>query len=400
MANLRPILLWFFSISIFHVTSRSAELDTYIVHMDLSVMPNSFSDHHSWFSSVLDNSKTAADSSRLIYSYNNVMHGFSARLTLTELEVLKTSPGYVSSYKDLPVKADTTHSCQFLGLSSSSGAWPLTKYGDGIIIGLVDTGIWPESESYNDDGMASVPSRWKGICENGTQFSSSLCNRKLIGASQFELIFMDLCLDVKELKQVAYNKIVVCQDKNDSLSDQVYNVHQAKAAAGIFITNITDLEFFIQTSFPAVFMNFSNGQVIEDYVKNSASQSKASIEFRKTLLGTKPAPSVTSYSSRGPSPNCPFRTVTNVGDEISSYMAKVFMPSQELNVTVIPDRLVFTKKCEKLSYKLVIEGPSTIKEYAIYGSLSWVDSDEKYVVKSPILATSLSSEAILSSVTS
>lgn len=37
------------------------------------------------------------------------------------------------------------------------------------------TGVWPESESFRDEGMAPIPSKWKGICqfkEEGLQ-----CNR-------------------------------------------------------------------------------------------------------------------------------------------------------------------------------------------------------------------------------
>ncbi|KAK3222025.1 hypothetical protein Dsin_009050 [Dipteronia sinensis] len=157
-------------------TPSSAAAETYIIHMDISAMPKAFSGHHSWYMSML------SSSSKHIYTYTNSIHGFSAILTSSELESLKNSPGYVSSTRDHPLKVHTTHTPQFLGLSSSSGAWPASNYGEGVIIGLVDTGIWPESESFNDQGMTKVPSRWKGKCMCGNQFNSSSCNNKLIGA--------------------------------------------------------------------------------------------------------------------------------------------------------------------------------------------------------------------------
>nr|GLL40928.1 subtilisin-like protease SBT1.9 [Ipomoea trifida] len=33
--------------------------------------------------------------------------------------------------------------------------------------------------------MPAIPKRWKGVCKEGTEFNSSLCNRKLIGANYF-----------------------------------------------------------------------------------------------------------------------------------------------------------------------------------------------------------------------
>ncbi|KAL0438751.1 UNVERIFIED_CONTAM: Subtilisin-like protease SBT3 [Sesamum latifolium] len=168
--------------------STSTHTDTYIVHMDLSAMPKAFSSHHSWYltilSSVSDSTKSTT-TSKLVYAYTNAINGFSAVLSCSELEAIKDLPGYVSSVRDTTVEVDTTHSYRFLGLNPDTGVWPASAYGKDVIIGVVDSGVWPESRSFKDDGMSEIPARWRGECESGTNFSSSLCNKKLIGARYF-----------------------------------------------------------------------------------------------------------------------------------------------------------------------------------------------------------------------
>ncbi|XP_051139017.1 subtilisin-like protease SBT3 [Andrographis paniculata] len=162
----------------------SEERSTYIIHMDKSFMPMAFSSHHHWYSSMLQ-SVNSQTSPKLLYSYDNAFHGFSAVVSETDLETLKNSPGFLTAYADGPVFPDTTHSYKFLSLNTAAGLWPASQYGQDAIIGVVDSGILPESLSFRDDGMTNIPARWRGICQEGEQFNSSLCNKKLIGARYF-----------------------------------------------------------------------------------------------------------------------------------------------------------------------------------------------------------------------
>ncbi|MQM08730.1 hypothetical protein Taro_041585 [Colocasia esculenta] len=168
----------------------SSAAATYIVHMDMSAMPAAFTDHRTWFAATLSatfepSRETLTAVPNLLHVYDHAIHGFSARLTPSQLSQVQRSRGFLSSYPDRPVRLDTTHTCEFLHLNPSSGLWPVSNYGEGVIVGVVDGGVWPESESYNDDGMPAVPSTWRGACEGGTAFNSSMCNRKLIGARFF-----------------------------------------------------------------------------------------------------------------------------------------------------------------------------------------------------------------------
>ena len=42
------------------------------------------------------------------------------------------------------------------------------------IVGVIDTGIWPESESFSDEGFGPPPKKWKGACQGGKNFT---CNK-------------------------------------------------------------------------------------------------------------------------------------------------------------------------------------------------------------------------------
>ncbi|KAI8015168.1 Subtilisin-like protease SBT3 [Camellia lanceoleosa] len=231
--NGSPLLLMILSAMFLlplHVSSTSAERSTFIVHMDKSFMPKAFTTHHHWYSSIIDSIKSVESTSSNghhstpshVYTYDHAFHGFSAVLSKDELESLKNSPGFVSSYSDRQATIDTTHTTDFLSLNPATGLWPASNYGKDVIVGVIDTGVWPESESFKDDGMTEIPSRWKGICEAGQEFNSSMCNLKLIGARSF-------------------NKGVVAANPNitfsmNSTSDtEGHGTHTSSTAAGNYV---------------------------------------------------------------------------------------------------------------------------------------------------------------------
>ncbi|XP_062181573.1 subtilisin-like protease 3 [Phragmites australis] len=74
----------------------------------------------------------------------------------------------------------TTHTPAFLGLTPDRGVWNATSYGEGAVVGVLDTGIDEKHPSFRDDGMPPPPAKWKGACQPPVR-----CNNKLIGAASF-----------------------------------------------------------------------------------------------------------------------------------------------------------------------------------------------------------------------
>ncbi|GJM93427.1 hypothetical protein PR202_ga09982 [Eleusine coracana subsp. coracana] len=95
--------------------------------------------------------------------------------------------GVLAVIQDRVAKLHTTHSWDFLGLRSNgrpTDAWSSARFGEDTIIGSIDTGVWPESQSFQDNTYAAIPSRWRGTCDAGND-PTFRCNRKLIGARFF-----------------------------------------------------------------------------------------------------------------------------------------------------------------------------------------------------------------------
>ncbi|CAO2197293.1 unnamed protein product [Urochloa humidicola] len=138
--------------------------------------------HHDLLSDVLGSKEDSLAS--MVHNYKHGFSGFAAMLTEAQAKQVAEFPEVISVKPSRSCSATTTRSWDFLGLDHQipSDLLQKSRHGEDIIIGVVDTGIWPESRSFNDVGYGPVPSRWKGECVVGQGWNHSTCNRKIIGA--------------------------------------------------------------------------------------------------------------------------------------------------------------------------------------------------------------------------
>ncbi|CAL4954130.1 unnamed protein product [Urochloa decumbens] len=176
--------------------------------------------HHDLLSNVLGSKEDSLAS--MVHNYKHGFSGFAAMLTEDQAKQLAEFPEVISVKPSRSCRATTTRSWDFLGLNYQmpSDLLQKSRYGEDIIIGVVDSGIWPESRSFNDEGYGPVPSRWKGECVVGQGWNHSTCNRKIIGAR-----FYSAGLDEEVLK-------------SDYMSPRGVNshgTHTASTAAGSIV---------------------------------------------------------------------------------------------------------------------------------------------------------------------
>ncbi|KAL1213019.1 Subtilisin-like protease SBT3.3 [Cardamine amara subsp. amara] len=186
--------------------------------------------HHQILSSLLG-SKTEAQES-MVYSYRHGFSGFAAKLTKSQAKKIADLPEVVHVIPDSFYELATTRTWDYLGLSTANPKNLLndTNMGDQVIIGVIDTGVWPESESFKQNGAGPIPKKWKGGCESGENFKSTNCNKKLIGAKYFIKGFL------------AANKGFNFTKSPDYISARDFNghgTHVASIAGGSFVPNVS-----------------------------------------------------------------------------------------------------------------------------------------------------------------
>ncbi|XP_047331640.1 subtilisin-like protease SBT4.4 [Impatiens glandulifera] len=159
------------------LAAARAEILVDLFSYSLKISLNIFKSTFTWAAWFANRSKS---SPKLIYSYKNSFNAFVALLTNDEVQKISLMKGVISVFPNKINHILTTKSWDFIGFPQTVKRQNTVE--SDIIIGVLDTGIWPESNSFIDEGFGPPPSKWKGSCEGLTNFT---CNNKIIGARYY-----------------------------------------------------------------------------------------------------------------------------------------------------------------------------------------------------------------------
>jgi subtilisin family serine protease len=148
----------------------------------------------------------AASGGQIVHTYKHVFNGASLILSEDKVGSIAALEGVTGIYEDKLLQIDTDRSPVFIGAPAT---WRVLggpeEAGEGVVVGVLDTGIWPEHPSFADPDPRGKPypeppvqpgangfgSRGeKNTCDFGntaynTDDAPFTCNNKLIGAYDF-----------------------------------------------------------------------------------------------------------------------------------------------------------------------------------------------------------------------
>ncbi|GAA0142168.1 serine protease [Lithospermum erythrorhizon] len=189
--------------------------------------------HHDLLAKVVGSKEQA--SKLMVHNYKYGFSGFSAKLTKSQARKLSAFPGVIHLFADHGVSPHGTRAPDYLGLTAQlpNNIWQRTNQGDGVIIGVIDTGVWANSsKAFSDEGYGPIPYRWKGTCKSEGDFNAAQhCNNKVIGAYWFRKGAM-------AAKGFAPNDVVE-KDSASPLDMNGHGSHCASTAAGSEVRNVT-----------------------------------------------------------------------------------------------------------------------------------------------------------------
>ncbi|KAB7744746.1 S8 family serine peptidase [Nostocoides sp. F2B08] len=154
------------------------------------------------------------------------VNAFAVSLTPTEAQKLSLAKGVAQVQEDVLKQKQTDVSPTFLGLDGKKEAWATGYTGKGVVVGVIDSGIWPEHPSFADPG--GLPAHDQTVpCEFGDADAQAhnpldkpfTCQNKLIGAR-------DMTATYKELTGLTDQEYDSARDSDG------HGTHTASTAAG------------------------------------------------------------------------------------------------------------------------------------------------------------------------
>ncbi|MGH3332207.1 MAG: S8 family serine peptidase [Nocardioidaceae bacterium] len=127
----------------------------------------------------------------VLYRYTTAVNGFAVDLTSRQVKQLRGTHGVALVERSTKQSVDSDGSGQFLGLGKT---WRAVggpdRAGRGTVIGVLDTGIWPENPGFAGlpqprPGVSKRLPGFHGVCKDGEQWDARDCNDKVVSARYF-----------------------------------------------------------------------------------------------------------------------------------------------------------------------------------------------------------------------
>lgn len=166
---------------------------------------------------------------RVLHRYDTVLGGVALQVPADAVGGLAALPGVRAVHPDRLLQLDTTRSPSFIGATSLWGRLGGQRNaGEGVIVAVLDTGIWPEHPAFSDPdpwgqsyGAPPPPARACQFSGGVTPGPAFACNGKLIGAQRF---------------MAAYEACATCAqpagDFTSARDGSGHGTHTASTAAG------------------------------------------------------------------------------------------------------------------------------------------------------------------------
>ncbi|MEP7089447.1 MAG: S8 family serine peptidase, partial [Nocardioidaceae bacterium] len=134
----------------------------------------------------------------LLYRYTTALDGFAVALSGEQVRDLRAQPEVLRVERSIRRHLDRTLSMPavgsstrtLLGLSGRTGAWARhggpARAGHDVVVGVVDSGVWPENPGFARTAGASGPlPGFHGGCSTGERWTPADCTDKVVSARWF-----------------------------------------------------------------------------------------------------------------------------------------------------------------------------------------------------------------------